>query len=315
MKIFVTGGSGFLGSHLVDSLVEKGHHVTALARSRASAEKLRSMGAQIVEGSLSDIGTWETNLHGHDVVIHCASPVVFWGAWQKFEHEIVYATRELLAASDRQKVRRFIHVSSESVLQDKEPLLNINESFPYPAEPNSAYGKAKMLAEQAILQTRTSVERIILRPTFIWSKDSQAIQGIVARYKAGQFIWLDQGAAPFEAVHVLNVVHAITLAMEKGNDGKIYAVTDDERSTVREFFEPIFRNQKGHPRVLSVRSSWLRTFVNAMECTWKALGVRHAPPLTRFELSFLSMPRQYDISKAKRDLGYKPVVKRWDMMQ
>lgn len=99
----------------------------------------------VFRGSIRDIECVEkfTNmLRQFDVVVHCAAPVEFWGPWEKYEKGIIASSLELAKACNEQKVKRFIYISSESVLQDKEDLLDIDEDHPYSQEPNSFYGKS-----------------------------------------------------------------------------------------------------------------------------------------------------------------------------
>jgi nucleoside-diphosphate-sugar epimerase len=118
MKIFVTGGSGFVGKRLIRRLVREQHEVSALARSGSSTSLLEQLGARVIRGTLDDIDEWEAQLEGHDVVIHLAAPSEFWGPWELFYDGITRATKNLLAAAARMNVKRFILVGSEATLQD-----------------------------------------------------------------------------------------------------------------------------------------------------------------------------------------------------
>lgn len=310
MKIFVTGGSGFVGRRLICRLVKENHMVFALSRTESSDAVLKQLGAHPVRGSLSDIATWECELNEKDTVIHCAAPVEFWGAWEKFQAEIADASKNVAEAASRQKVKRFIYLSSESVLQDALPLLDIDESLPYPASQNSSYGRAKMLAEKALLSLSTDMKIVILRPTFVWGKGAPALELIANQVKAGKFVWIDGGRHSFEAVHVENLVEAIYLGIEHGRDKQIYLVTDGENATVRQFFEPLFGTLGLALPSKSLPSQLLRPVACAIEGIWKALSIRTSPPLTRFELSFVSMARRYSIDKIRNEFGYKQVVSR-----
>lgn len=308
MKIFVTGGSGFLGQRLITRLVMEGHTVTGLARSSKAADSVRKAGAAPIVGDLSGISAWETALHGHDVVIHAASPVEFWGTWADFDRDIVQATIGLYDATAKQGAKRFIYISSESVLQDTKPLWDITEEEPYPDEPNSYYGKAKKLAEIALRNSHLLTELVILRPTFIWGKGVAALDTMLTKMKNGQFMWIDEGKTVIECVHVDNVVEAIVLSLTKGTHKHIYNITDDAPKTARELITALVGTQgitppeKSMPSAIAGFAAWL------VESVWKMMGIRTPPPLSRFELSFVAMPRRYRIDAAKRDLGYRPVI-------
>ncbi len=308
MKVFVTGATGFLGRRLVARLIREGHTVSALARSEQGAAQVQALGAQPVLGDFDRITAWETALQGVDVVVHCAAPVETWGPWQLFATGIVDATRELLAAAGRKGVRRFVYISSESVLQDREPLLDIDESKAYPAEPNSFYGRAKKLAEQEILSADTKVERIILRPTFIWGPGVKALETMVAKIHSGEFMWIDQGSSPFEMVHVDNVVEAIVRSLRAGRDGGIYFVTDGQPMTVRDFLSALIGTTGTALPRKNMNGAVARFAAGLVESVWRLLGIRKHPPLSRFELAFVSQPRRYRIDRIRAELGYQPVV-------
>lgn len=310
MNIFVTGGSGFLGKQLLARLRETNHKVLALARSSISARVVEELGATPVIGDLSNIENWKDHLNDVNVVIHCAAPVEFWGPWEKFEEEILSATSNLAVAAAGHGVRRFIYISSESVLQDKEPLLDIDEGHPFPAEPNSYYGKAKMLAEKRLQTTSLPMDIVILRPTFIWGIGSPAFESIKAKATSGQFVWIDQGRNEFEAVHVDNVVAAILSALSNGKNKEVYFITDQERCTVREFFDELFQSMGIAAPARSLPGSIAKLAATTVECLWRAAKLKSNPPLSKFELSFVAMPRRYSPSKAQNELKYCPVISR-----
>ena len=308
MNVFVTGGTGFLGRVAVAGLVEAGHRVHALARSESSAIVARSVGAEAVLGSLSDPPAWESALSGMDVVIHAAAPVEFWGPWKFFDENIVQATREVAAAAARQGVQRFVYVSSESVLQDRHPLLDIDESYPYPDRPNSSYGLAKQYAEHLLVNMETPMQIIILRPTFVWGRGVPALDTMLSKIKAGEFMWVDQGRTIIEMVHVRNVAEALVLACSKGTDRGIYYVTDDNPMPARDFLSRLFVTRGVEPPLKSIPGFVARPAAALVEGAFRLFRAKKAPPLSRFELSFVNMPRRYRIDRIKRDLGYTPVV-------
>jgi nucleoside-diphosphate-sugar epimerase len=307
MKIFITGGSGFLGQRLITGLQQDGHTVTALSRSPQSDAKLNALGADTLRGALTDIDLWQRALKGQDIVVHAASPIEVWGDWKDFERDIVRASLDLYQAAARHQVKRFIQISSESVMQGDGPLLDVTEGHPYPVEPNSFYGKAKQQVELGLLAHNAGTECIILRPTFIWGQGGEQLDKVVDKVRSGQFMWIDHGEVPMEMVHVDNVVEAIRLALTHGHSGQVYWVTDDRPLSAREFLGALLRARGVEAPDKSMPGRLARPVAAGVEAVWRLLRLQSVPPLSRFQLDFIALPRRYDLGKSKRELGYKPV--------
>ena len=279
MKIFVTGGSGFLGREVILRILDGNNDVFALSRSQNSDQTILQLGATPVRGDLNNVESLIDSLSGVDVVIHCAAPVEFWGPWEKYQSGIIDATIGLLDVANSAGVKRFIHISSESVLQDKEALLNINETKPYPKKANSFYGESKKRTEELLLMSPHAIEIIIIRPTFIWGQDCSAISTILKKVESKEFLWINHGNASFEAVHVKNVAEIISLALTHGQNRGVYIVTDDEESTVEEFFSEIFNSfqieipKKSIPLIIATPIAWI------VENLWKIFALKSVPPL------------------------------------
>jgi 2-alkyl-3-oxoalkanoate reductase len=307
VKIFVTGGTGFLGKRLIKRLVQEGHEVSGLARSETSAASLQKQGVRDVRGSMEEISKWEEQLQGIDIVVHCAALVDVWGEWESYFQQNTVATKSLLAAANRQGVKRFVHISSESVLQDRDPLVDIDETQPYPKEPNSYYGKSKLLAEQAILEHKGDTTCIILRPTFIYGEGDSFSVTLANLVKNKKFTWVDNGEHLLERVHVDNVVEAVVCSLQRGVHKAAYMITDGAPVTVREHFTKVAQMQGLALPQRNLPGGLAKMLAGVIEGVWRLLRLKSAPPLSRFEVAFVAMPRRYRIEKAVRELGYQPV--------
>jgi nucleoside-diphosphate-sugar epimerase len=307
MKIFLTGATGFLGRRLLNRLLGDGHEVTCLVRDAEAADQIAALGCRVVEGSLENVGNWIKWLRGQEIVIHAAGPVEVWGPWKKFEKQIVEATEAIYRAASREGVRRFIYISSESVVQNKRTLLDIDETFQY-LKPDSNYGKAKQLAEKRLLAGVSETECIILRPTFIWGKGMPMLKELIDTIDTGKFTWVGNGNTVIEWVHVENVVNAIICALERGEDKGIYFVTDENPKPVREIFNQLLATQHITASRRNTSSFLVKLAANLAEFWWKLFRLKSRPPITHFEWSFVALPRRYNINKAKTDLGYHPVI-------
>lgn len=307
MKIFVTGGSGFVGSRLTARLIREGHTVTALSRSDASDKLFRNLGVSVVRGSLSSLSEWAPSLTQQEVVIHAASPIEVWGEWKNFYQDITLATNNIYKACGDYQVKRFIYLSSESVLQDKSSLLDIDETAPYPDEPNSYYGKAKKLAEIELISSPSSTECIILRPPFIWGKGCPQLNNLVDKINKHQFVWIGDGKSSMEMVHVENIVEAIILALSLGRSKQIYYVTDDHPMAVKTFLSSFISTTGTKVPNRSLPLALVRLLARITEGVWRVLGIKSTPPVSRFQIDFIALPRRYRIDKIKKELSYRPI--------
>jgi nucleoside-diphosphate-sugar epimerase len=300
MHVFVTGSTGFVGRRLVDRLRSEGHQVHALVREARTPDE--------VAGRLEDVSAWAERLAGCDAVIHLAAIVDTWRRWEDFYKINVRATENLIAAADRAGVKRFVFVSSESVLQAGSPLLDIDETAPLPARPSSDYGRSKQLAERAVLGHAGPIERIVLRPTFIWGAGSKQLEDIVGRARAGKLPLFDGGRQSFEHVHVDTVTHVLAASLTRGVDRGIYLVTNAEPMPAAEFFGGVL-NAYGLPAPkLSLPSKLIYPIAGAAEAVWRTLRLPGRPPVTRFEVEFLALPRRYRVDRARAELGPIPAT-------
>lgn len=224
MKIFLTGGTGFLGKHVVQRLLKEDYELYILTRKPQDNLLFKNPKITMIEGSLETIQDWKLYLQNVDVVVHMAAPVVFGGKWSFYKKSIVDSTKQLFDASESSGVEKFIYISSESVLQYKKDLLWIDESEPYPKLPNSYYGKSKMLAEKKIFSTFFQMTRVIIRPTFILGEAVDGLKTMAQIIQAGGFMWINNGDLSMEMVHVDNVAQAIALAIEKANQDNIFSL-------------------------------------------------------------------------------------------
>ncbi|MGW4843105.1 NAD-dependent epimerase/dehydratase family protein [Nocardia brasiliensis] len=304
MKVFVTGATGFLGRRIVDLLTGAGHEVVALVRGVGRTVE----GATMVAGDLTDVRRWQAQLAGVDVVVHAGGPVAEWAPWSAYDAGIVTPTRELLVAAETHRVRRFILISSESVMQDGKPLLDVTEADPEPRHRSSRYGRAKLQAERAVRAHQGRMETIVLRPTFIWGPGSPKVIELAARARAGKLPLIDHGTAVVEHVHVDNVAAAVVAALTEGLSGATYFITNGEPMPSREFLAGLLGAMNAPMPRHSLPSRALYPIARLCESLWSVLPLPGRPPITAFEIEFLALPRRFTIDKARDELGYQPIV-------
>ena len=307
---FVTGGSGFIGGHLVERLVGEGTRVRALARSDASAKTLSDLGAEPVRGDLSDRASLEAGAEGADLAFHLAAHLGDWGDWKEFESGNVDGTENALAACAAAGVRRFVHCGTEAALMAGQPLVQVDEEAPLRPDSRAPYPATKARAELAVRRANSSgFETLTVRPRFVWGKgDTTLLPEMVRTVKAGQWAWVGGGRNVTDTAHVDNVVEGMLLAAEKGRPGEAYFVTDGEPVVFREFVTAMIETQGVEPPDRSLPAWTASPLARISEAAWKVLPLPGQPPMTTFRSWILTQECTIDISKARRELGYEPIV-------
>jgi nucleoside-diphosphate-sugar epimerase len=308
MRIFVTGASGFVGGAAARAFAAKGHEVRAMSRSEKSDEKIRALGATPVRCDLEDVAA--AHIGDAEAVLHSAAFVEQWGpvqAWKRFN---IDGTARMLKAAREAGARRFIHISTESVLWRGQHLRGVDES--YPRAPNSPYpyswtkARAEALVEKA---NAPEFQTIALRPRFIWGPgDTTLIPTIRHMAQTGQWMWINGGRAQTSSTHIDNLVHAIELALTKGRGGEAYFILDDGVRSMKEIISAIAETQGISLPDKSV-PTWAADMIGGVaEGVWRTFGLKGEPPLTRFGAMIMSRDAVLSDAKARRELGYAPVI-------
>ena len=309
---FVTGGSGFIGGALVERLVDAGCEVSALARSASSAASVERRGARAARGDLDDPASLTAAAEGCEVAFHLAAHLGQWGTWEEFARGNVSGTENALAACRRAGVRRFVHCSTEAALIAGRPLVGIDETAPLRPDSKALYCSTKALAEIRVQAAAgPELETVVLRPRMVWGRgDTTLLPELVAAVEAGRFAWIGGGRHRTDTTHVDNVVEGLLLAAERGRSGEAYFVTDGGPVVFREFISELLATQGVEAPNRSV-PAWLAGGGAAIaEATWRLLRLGGEPPLTRLAVWLSSQECTIEIGKARRELGYEPVISR-----
>jgi len=310
-RIFITGASGFVGGAIAAALART-HEVLAMSRSSASDAAIEVLNARPIRCELGAVRS--EDLSGSDAVVHCAAFVKQWGTRRQFWTANVEGTSRMLDAARRAGVRRFIHIGTEAALFRGQNMRNIDEAYPYPERTPFLYSETKAAAERAVLAAVAGgFETISIRPRFVWGPGDQTIlPALEAMVRAGRFVWIDHGRAQTSTTHIANLVHAVRLALERGYGGNAYFVTDEGATTMREFLTALLATRGVSPPDKSIPGWLARSLGAVVEAGWRVSGMRSEPPLTRFAASMMSRDCTIRVDKARRELGYAPILSRAD---
>ncbi len=310
-KIFLTGGSGFLGRRLIRYMVNRGYDVKALARSEQAARTVADCGADPVFGDLFDGAALTRGMSGCSAVIHSAASMGFYRAWKESHRINVEGTRSVLNAAKETGVPRFVLVSAAAVLSTGGPMVGLDETTPFPKNTYGPYAATKALAEQLVLAATTKeFAAMAVRPPYIWGVgDTDALPRLITAIKQNLFFWVDSGNYPYSTCHIQNVCEGILLAAENGKGGHSYFVTDGPSNTFRDFFTSLL-SVKG---IAPPNRSLPRPLAWRLAQLWELAAyfpIVPKPTVTRAELALLSMPIDINDQYTREQLGYEGLMTR-----
>ena len=307
---FVTGASGFIGGALTRRLIADGWRVRALARSDAAASTVAARGAEAVRGDLRDTSAIAAGARGCEITFHCAAMLGEWGTRAEFEAGNVAGTVNVLDASRRAGVRRVVHVGTEAALLDGGPLIDVDETAPLRPDSPALYSSTKARAEQAVRAAADAgLETVVVRPRLVWGPgDTTILPELIAAVEAGRFAWIGGGRHRTSTTHVDNVVEGLVLGAERGTSGEAYFVTDGDPVVFRDFVTRLLATAGVSAPTRSIPAPLARAAAASGEALWRMLGLKGRPPVTRLAVWLSSLETTIDISKAREQLGYAPVI-------
>ena len=311
MKALVTGGGGFLGGTIVRQLRERGDSVRSFARGDYPA--LHKMGVEAIRGDLVDAEAVHRAIDGVDVVFHVAALAGVWGPVAHFERVNVSGTRNVIDGCRAAGVDRLVFTSTPSVVYGDAGIEGGDESLPYPSNFLAAYPRTKAQAEQLVLAAHgEDLRTTALRPhLMIGVGDPHLAPRLVARARQGRLKRIGLDPCKVDWTHVDDAARAHLLAADRlasdgAPGGNAYFITQGAPLPVWELVNRILA-AAGVAPVEAVISERLAYVVGSVcEFAYGMLGRRTEPPMTRFVAKQLSTPHWFDISAARRDLGYDP---------
>jgi nucleoside-diphosphate-sugar epimerase len=309
---FVTGGSGFIGGALIERLRREGWEVRALARSDGAAANVRERGAEPAAGDLDDVAALRTGAQDCEVCFHAAAKVEDWGDPADFERINVRGTENAIAACREAGVRRLVHVGTEAALTAGQPLVDVDERAPLRPDSPFLYSSTKAKAEQRVRAANgDGFETVVIRPRFVWGRgDTTLLPAIAGLVRAGRFRWVGGGRHLTDTTHVDNTVEGLWLGATRAPAGGVFFVTDGEPVVFRDFLTRMLETQGVSAPGKSVPPVAAAAAAATAERAWRLLRRPGPPPLTRFAVWVSSKQCTIDISRAREELGYRPVKAR-----
>ena len=316
MRVFVTGGTGLVGSHTIRALTGRGDTVIALSRSDAGDRALREMGAVPRRGDLAAERVLDVGVEEADAVVHAAAVVLSTGTWEDF-HAINVAPTERVARACARIGRRLVHISSVAVYGRTTTYdrgaNSVTEDFGLdrPIFPGDHYARSKREAEQAVWRVAETagLSAVALRPCVIYGEGDRAFAIRVARVlHRGIAPQIGDGANPLSVVYAGNVAAAVLAALDRPRVTGAFNVCNDGVITQREFLEH-FAAGLGTPlRVVRLPRGLAWGAAQLADAALRRLRPRSPMTMLKAAVQFLANANPYVSEKAKRELGWVPAV-------
>ncbi len=308
MRVLVTGGTGFTGKALVRRLLDVGHQVVALDyKEGVKTQELRDWGAEVVIGSVTDAEVVESCMAGVNVVHHLAAAFREMDVPNTYYDEVnVGGTRTVLEAAKRHGVSKFVYCSTCGVHGnvDNPPA---DENAPINAA--DYYQQTKYEAEPVVLQYHAEgLPSVILRPAAIYGPgDPERFYMIFKRVAGGSFPMFGGGKTFYHPLYVDSLVDALVAAQEPGRgDGKAYLIADAEYVTIEELVRAVGRALSVDVKIRHLPI--IPLIIAGHVCEKVCKPFRISPPIFPRRVDWFRQNRAFDISAARRDLGYDPQV-------
>ncbi len=309
MKILVTGGTGFTGSHLVKRLVSHGHEVTAMDNQKGIVwDELEKAGAKLTLGSVTDESLMRNLIKGCDVIFHLAAAFrrvnlpkrVYW-------QTNVDAMRSMLQAAQDAAVRKIVYCSTQGVHGNVENPPGDENS---PIKPEDYYQYTKYEGEKVAQEfIEKGMDITTLRPTAIYGPgDPGRFLMMYRRVARGVFPFFGPGRALYHPLYIDNFIDAFELAMTRPEaKGQTYIIADEKYYTIKEIVEEIAKimsvklQVRHYPFGLLYMIAWLVEIAFKPFPWWD-------PPLFRRRADWFRQNRAFHIDKARDELGYVPKI-------
>jgi nucleoside-diphosphate-sugar epimerase len=308
MKVLITGAGGFIGSHLVDSQLEKKFDVRAvdlhpdLLKPHENHPRL-----ELIRGNLTDEKLVKKMVEGMDIVYHLASAHLDVSLSDKhYRHVNVDATLSLVDAAMQAGVQRFIHCSSVGVIGDVE---NPPADETTACHPTNVYERTKLEGERAALDfsRRTGFPVVVMRPAWVYGPRCPRTAKLIRTISKGRFPIFGDGRNLRHPVYISDAIRGLELCAEIQNvDGEVFIIAGEVPVETRELVNVIscelnVRMWKIHLPIFLGQWAGL-----LLELLFKPLGKQ--PPFSRRSMDFFLKHNAYSVDKAKRRLGYQPQI-------
>lgn len=309
MRVFVTGGTGFIGGEVVRRLRERGDEVACLVRTPEKAGKVSALGCEIVAGDLGDAEALRGGMEGCDAVVHAAA--MYKVGIPAKEHPAMWeatvaGTERVMHAALETKVPKVVHVSTCGTFGNTHRKV-VDETYRHPGKEFTSYYEETKLEAQRIVERMASEQglpAVIVQPGGVYGPDDPSqVADLLREFFAGKLVLMPFPEFGICLAHVEDTAAGIVLAVDKGQIGEIY-VLGGPVSTMREAIETVaaLTGRKAPKRAMPV--PLLKALTPIGPLVGKLMG--QPPNLRELISSADNVTFWASNEKARRELGFAP---------
>lgn len=313
MTVLVTGGGGFLGGAICRLLRARGTPVVSLARRHYP--QLDALGVIQHRGDITRLDDVLAAAAHARAIIHTAALPGMWGPFEHYYATNVTGTDHVLAACALHGISKLVYTSTPSVVHAGHDLAGVDESVPYATHFKAHYPRTKAIAEQRVLQAHSpELATVALRPHLIWGPgDQHLLPRLVARARQGRLRFIGAASKPIDVVYIDNAAQAHLDALDRlepgaACGGRAYFISQGEPVPTDRMINLLLAACGLPPERRRLPYGLAYALGALLETGYRCLRIAREPPLTRFVVEQLATAHWFDISAARRDLGYEPRV-------
>jgi nucleoside-diphosphate-sugar epimerase len=312
MKLLVTGGTGFIGSHLAEEGRRRGAEVVVLGltdrpEEKANAEILSRAGAEVLSGSITDADLCRRASRGATHIFHLAVAMREGGKSDEFFESInLDGTRHLLQAATMERVQRFVYCSTIGIYGHRAPGITTEDS---PFSPGNAYERTKVAAERLVrdFAENCGLPAVVLRPADVYGPRDQRLLKMFKGVSRGRFPLFGAGRGRRHMVYVDDVVSAFFRASERDEAlGQGLIIAGPRACTLRELLDEVTAATGSKRYGIRLPLMPMLGLAAVVEDVCAALAID--PPIYRRRMDFFHSDSEFDTSRARRVLGWEPQI-------